>query len=303
MQTPKMKLNNGIEIPSLGYGTFLSKPGEIGPALKCAIEVGYRHIDCALAYDNQVEIGNTLAEILAEGKVKREDLFITSKVKAGGMVPSEIQAQLELTLGQLQLSYLDLYLIHQPISVTTVNDNWVPLRKQGWGLQDIWREMEKLYDSGKVRAIGVSNFSVIVLNDLLCYARIPPVVNQVERHPFLQQPKLVDFCKKEGLAITAYSPLGASGLFPDNPTANLLKNETITKIARQYGKKPSQVLIRWSIDSGVIAIPKSIHPERIKENFDIWDFKLSSADIEEIAKLDTGRRSFEQDWMGVPLFH
>jgi len=298
-----LTLNNGAQMPLVGYGTFLSKLGEIGPALKSAIcDAGYRHIDCAVVYNNQEEIGTTLQEIFNEGKIKREDLFITSKLRAGGMEPSQIESQIDETLKQLQLSYLDLYLVHLPVPTHSVDGKSVPVRKVGWGLQDIWRAMKKINESGKAKSIGVSNYSASVLNDLLCYAKIIPAVNQIERHPFLQQQQLVDFCKKEGVVVTAYASLGAPGLMTEKPSANLLKNEVISKIAEKYGKSTSQVLLRWSIDTGVIVIPKSTSPDRIKQNIEVFDFKLNDEDISLIGTLEAGLRSFQQEWTGVPIF-
>jgi len=298
------KLNSGVAMNVIGYGTFLSKPGEIGAALRHAIGVGYRHIDCAVVYNNQEEIGETLHDIFKEGLVKREDLFITSKLRAGGMDPSQIETQLDHTLSQLRLSYLDLYLVHLPIPTTSVDNKTIPLRKVGWGLQEVWRAMEKINELGKARSIGVSNFSAQLINDLLCYAKIPPAVNQIERHPFLQQQKLIDFHQKEGIVVTAYGSLGAPGLFSESgkPSSTLMNNEVILKIAEKYRKSASQILIRWSIDTGVITIPKSTNPDRIKQNFEVFDFKLSIDDIAEISKLEMNARSFDQEWCGVPIF-
>jgi len=295
-------LNNGTEMPILGFGTFLSKPGEIGPAIREAINAGYRHIDCAVVYNNQTEIGTTLKEIFAEGKVKREDIFITSKLRAGGMDPSQIEQQLDHTLTELQTPYLDLYLIHLPVPTKSVDGNSVPVRGAGWGLQDIWRAMEALYASGKAKAIGVSNYSAQTINDTLCYAKVPPAVNQIERHPHLRQTKLVEFCQKEGIAVTAFGSLGAPGLHGAKASGGLLTEDVIVKIAEKHKKSPAQVLIRWSVDGGVIAIPKSVSAERIKANLEIFDFKLSSEDMEAIAKLEDGLRSFDQEWTGCPVF-
>lgn len=296
-----VKLNNGKEMPILGFGTFLNTEN-ISEAIKTAVETGYRHIDCAAAYDNESQIGETLKEIFTEGKVKREDLFITSKLLTTAMNPSEIEKNLDLTLKNLQLDYLDLYLIHQPVPTKQDGNDHRPLRAMGWGLQDIWRVMEKLNQKGKVKSIGVSNVNAVTLNDMLCYAKIPPAVNQFERHPVLQQNKLVEFCKKEGIQVTAYSPLGAPGFAENKPSGNLLENEVILRIAKKHSKSPSQVLVRWSIDSKIVTIPKSVHPERIVQNFNIWDFKLSEQDMKEIEKLDSCDRTFDQEWCGVPMF-
>jgi len=296
-------LNNGVEMPIVGFGTFLSKPGEIGPAIRLAIEAGYRHIDCAVVYNNQTEIGAMLQEIYSEGKVKREDIFITSKLRASGMEPSQIGHQLDLTLAELQTTYLDLYLVHLPVPTKSNADgNTVPVRGTGWGLQDIWRAMESLYASGKAKAIGISNYNAALVNDVLCYAKVPPAINQVERHPHLRQTKLVEFCQKEGIAITAYGSLGAPGLHGEKASGGLITNDVIVKIGEKYGKSPAQVLIRWSLEGGVITIPKSVSAERIKANLDVFDFKLSSEDMEEIAKLEDGLRSFDQEWTKCPMF-
>jgi len=295
-------LNNGVEMPIVGFGTFLSKPGEIGPAVRSAIDAGYRHIDCAVVYANQAEIGATLQEIFAEGKVKREDIFITSKLRASGMEPSQIESQLAQTLTELQTTYLDLYLVHLPVATHSPDGKSVPIRGAGWGLQDVWRAMESLYASGKVKAIGISNYSAALVNDVLCYAKVPPAVNQIERHPHLRQTKLVEFCQKDGVAVTAFGSLGAPGLHGGKASANLLQNDIILKIGEKYGKSAAQVLIRWSVDSGVIAIPKSVSAERIKDNFNVFDFKLSSEDMDQIATVEDGLRSFDQEWTGCPVF-
>jgi len=288
----------------VGLGTFLAPAGEVGAAVKAALHEGYRHLDCAAVYANESEIGQAMQEVFAEGKIKREDIFITSKLRAGGMDPKGVAAQLDKTLAELRTSYVDLYLIHMPIAVKSVNGQSQPERHVGWGLQDIWRAMEKLYDEKKARAIGVSNYNTAVLNDLLCYCRIQPAVNQIERHPYLVQNSHVEFCKKNGVVVTAYASLGSPGFIakirPGSP--ELLNTDAVVALAKKYGKTPAQVCVRWSIDSGVISIPKSTKPERVKENFQVFDFQLSSEDVQQLSKLDLNTRFFDQEWTGVPLF-
>jgi len=297
----KLKLNTGNEIPVIGLGTFLSKPGEIGPAIEAAIDAGYRHIDCAAAYDNEKEIGETLAKIWKAGKVKREEVFITSKLKALNMRPEEIQQQCEKTLKDLQLDYLDLYLVHHPVAVQGGDKN-VPLHA-GFGLQDVWRKMEDLYNQKKVKAIGVSNYPTILLNDCLAFAKVKPSVNQIERHPYLTHPGLTEFCKQYKVLITAYSPLGAPGNEDtDESKPKVIEDETIKKMAQKYHKSEAQLLIRWNIQSGVVTIPKSIKAERIKENFDVFDFEISDEDFKALNKLNEELRYFDQDWMSKKIY-
>jgi len=288
----------------VGLGTFLSPAGEVGAAVKAALAAGYRHIDCAAVYGNEGEIGAALHEVYSHGKIKREDIFITSKLRAGGMDPAGIEAQLDKTLAALRTSYLDLYLIHMPIPVVSVNDTSSPVRGVGWGLQDVWRAMEALQASKKTHAIGISNYGTAVLNDMLCYAKIKPAVQQIERHPFLVQQKHVEFCKKNGIHVTAYAPLGAPGLMakirPGSP--ELLQAEPVLKLAKKYNKTPAQIVLRWSIDCDVIAIPKSTKEDRVKENFNVFDFKLSPEDVQSLTAMDLGVRFFDQDWHGVPTF-
>jgi len=291
-------------MPLVGLGTFLSPAGEVGAAVKSALAAGYRHIDCATVYNNEAEIGKALQEVFAQGKIKREDIFITSKLRAGGMDPKGIEAQLDKTLADLQSSYLDLYLIHQPVACTLVNDKSVPARAVGWGLQDVWRALERLNGSKKLRAIGVSNFPTAVLNDLLCYAKVPPAVQQIERHPFLVQTKHVEFCKLNGIVVTAFASLGSPGLTakvkPGSP--ELLQTPVVLNLAKKYGKTPAQILIRWSVETGVVSVPKSTKAERVQENFGVFDFKLTPEEVQSLSALDQGLRFFDQDWHGIPTF-
>lgn len=311
---PEYKLNTGATMPALGFGTFLSAPGEVGSAVKAALQAGYRQIDCAAVYGNQKEIGDVFTEIFNDKNsgIKREDIFITSKLAPFQARPDgEVKQRLQETLKDLQLDYLDLWLIHQP---TVVEDDptydgkhriigkFRPVRNQGWGLQDIWRGMEECQTAGLTKAIGVSNYNAQTLNDCLSYAKIAPAVNQIERHPYLAQPEMLKMCQVNGVIVTGYAPLGAPGLFGGATEVALLQHDTITGLAKKYSKTAAQILIRWAMDTGTVTIPKSVKPSRIGENFTVLDFKLSDEDLAEIAKMDCGKRLFAQDWMGVPAF-
>jgi len=301
-----VKLNNGNVMPILGYGTFLSKPGEIGDAIKVAVEVGYRLIDCAQVYENEKDIGDALQDLFKRNVVKREDLFITSKLAAGKMHPDDVESAIKETLNNLQCGYLDLYLVHIPIPVEAVDGKIRPRRLNGYGMQDTWRKMEEVCNKGLTKSIGVSNFNVQLLNDCLNYAKIKPTVNQVERHPYLPQNELLQFCRENDIYVTAYGSLGARGLdsrAKKDGLVDLIDSPVISSIAKTHNKTPAQVLLRWSVDSNVICIPKSVTSDRIKQNFEVFDFKLSTNDLEEIGKLgDQELRMFTQEWTGVPCF-
>jgi len=283
-------------MPILGFGTFLSQKGEIGEAIKIAIASGYRHIDCAPVYGNEKEIGVALQELFKQNVVTRGDLFITSKLPPGKLHPEDVEATLKETLLDLQLEYLDLYLVHLPIPVESVDGKTCARRLKGFGLQDTWRKMESCYSRGLTKAIGVSNYSIQTLNDCLNYAVVPPVVNQIERHPFLPQLELLNFCKLNNVYLTAYGALGAKGFsnrakLPDKEV-DLLDHNIIKQVATRHGKSPAQVLIRWSVDSNVIVIPKSVNETRIKENFNVADFKLTQDDMNEISTLGSAAFRF-----------
>jgi len=282
---PTVKLNNGLAMPIFGLGTWKSKPGEVTQTVKDAIDVGYRLIDGAFAYQNEPEVGAAIAAKIKDGTVKREDLFITSKLwgtyhRADLVIPA-----LKKTLSDLGLDYLDLYLIHWPIALKEGTPDLYPSDDKGVPINsdsdfvDTWKSMEEAVKQGLVRSIGVSNFNSEQINRILAACTIKPVTNQVECHPYFNQKKLQEFCKSKDIVITGYSPLGS----PDRPWATaddekLLDNPKLIELGKKYGKSPAQVVLRWLVQRGIITIPKTVRKARLIENLNIFDFTLTEED-------------------------
>jgi methylglyoxal/glyoxal reductase len=255
----RAKLNNGVKIPRLGLGVYQSPPGEITlRAVRYALKIGYRHIDTAQLYGNEADVGRAVME----SGINREEIFITTKVwNSYQGYDSTLQA-CEGSLRRLGLSYVDLYLIHWPVE----------------GVSDeTWRAMIKLWRQGKAQAIGVSNYTISQLMEILQNSDVVPAVDQVEFHPFLYQQELLRFCRNNRIQLEAYSPL---------TRGNKLNYPIIAEVARKYDKTPAQILIRWSLQHDVIVIPKSIHKDRIRENSQVFDFQLEPEDMKTLDSLN-----------------
>ncbi|CAM4041451.1 glyoxal reductase [Bacillus manliponensis] len=264
MNSPITTLTNGVKMPMFGLGVYKAKEGEeVKRAVRTALQVGYRSIDTATIYENESGVG----EAIRESGIPREELFITTKVWNDDQGYEETLIAFEKSLQQLGMNYVDLYLIHWPVRGKYV---------------DTYRALEKLYEEGKVRAIGVSNFHIHHLEHLLANCNITPMVNQVELHPMLTQHELREYCKRKGIQIEAWSPLMRGG--------EVFEHEIIQSIAKKYGKTPAQVILRWEVQSGIVTIPKSVTPSRIEENFDVFDFSLTEEELSQIETMNCGRR-------------
>ncbi|WP_270607895.1 aldo/keto reductase [Bacillus mobilis] len=263
----KTKLHNGVEMPWFGLGVFKVEEGpELVEAIKAAIKAGYRSIDTAAIYGNETAVGEGIRAGIEATGISREELFITSKVWNADQGYEETIAAYEESLKKLKLDYLDLYLVHWPVEGK---------------YKDTWRALETLYKEKRVRAIGVSNFQIHHLQDVIKDAEIKPMINQVEYHPRLTQKELQAFCKEQGIQMEAWSPL---------MQGQLLDNETLQTIAEKHGKTTAQVILRWDLQNGVITIPKSTKEHRIIANADVFNFELTKEDMEKIAALNENHR-------------
>jgi D-xylose reductase len=320
MNDTTLELTGGDRLPVVGLGLWkVEKPA--APALvEEAARAGYRHFDCASDYGNEAEVGAGLRSVLASGVAKRDELWITSKLWNTNHAPQHVRQACDCSLHDLQLDYLDLYLIHFPIAL-----EYVPPETRypaGWfhdpsashpqmkparvPIADTWRAMESLVQAGLVRNIGVCNFGVSLLRDLLSYAEIRPAVLQVEMHPFLAQQKLVRFCNEEKIAVTAFSPLGAHSYFQlgmATPEQSVLDQPAIREAAARHRKSPAQIALRWGVQRGTAVIPKTSRPERLRENIALFDFELTPAEMEAINRLDRHHRFNDPGVFGEKAFN
>lgn len=264
--TDKVRFNNGVEIPGLGLGVFQIPDEDTAEVVKKGIINGYRLIDTAQIYGNEVGTGIGIKEGLAATNLKREDLFVTSKVWNNHLTYEETITAFEETLKRLELDYLDLYLIHWPGKAA---------------FKESWQALEELYSAGKIKAIGVSNFEIHHLEELLSFAKVVPVVNQVELHPKLAQQALRDFCEKHDIKVQAWSPL---------MQGKLLTDPIVKDIAEKHQKTPAQVILRWDIQQEILLVVKSVHEQRMQSNADVFNFELDSAEMTRLNQLNEALR-------------
>uniref|UniRef100_A0A914XEI6 NADP-dependent oxidoreductase domain-containing protein n=1 Tax=Plectus sambesii TaxID=2011161 RepID=A0A914XEI6_9BILA len=288
-----VKLSTGASMPLLGIGTWQSKPGEVEAAVRTALDLGYRLIDTAAVYGNEAEIGHVLHEYISQGKLKRSDVFITTKVWCTHNRPEQIEGQLRESLAKLQLDYVDLYLVHMPVATNldmSAQDHTV-------SVVDTWRGMEGVFEKGLTKAIGVSNFSEEQVQRIYDNAKVKPHNLQFE----LQQ-----LCNKLNISFTAYAPLGSPGrvhfTLPSGakldwaPAPNPLEDPIVVKLSQKYHKTPAQILIRLMLERHMSVIPKSVNPARIKENFEVEDFSLTAEEVAELNSVKHRQRLFGQEF-------
>jgi 2,5-diketo-D-gluconate reductase A len=264
-QVPNIRLNNGVEIPQFGFGVFQVPPEETAQAVREAFDAGYRHIDTAEMYENEEGVG----QALAESGLSRDEVFITTKLNNGNHGHDAALRALDESLAKLGVEYVDLFLIHWP-------------RPKDGRYVETWRALEKIAAEGKARSIGVSNFTVQHLERLAAETETVPAVNQVELHPRFTQEELRRYHADHGIATEAWSPIGQGG--------DLLQDPTLTALASKYGKTPAQVVLRWHVQLGNIVFPKSMRPERMRENIDVYDFELAADDMQAVSGLNTSSR-------------
>ena len=274
MSIPTFTLNNGLEIPVLGFGVFQTAPEETIAAVETALQTGYRHIDTAAAYGNEREVG----EAIRRSGLAREDIFVETKVWITDFGYDATLHAYDKAVGKLGVDELDLLILHQALP----------------GEFDLtvaaYKALEKLYADGKVRAIGVSNFMPTHLEKLLAEIEVVPAVNQIEVHPYFRQSELLTFDDEHGILNQAWAPIGGITFYREGPHTSTLENPVIGEIAAAHSKTPAQVMLRWHLQQGRQVIPKSVTPSRIAENFDVFDFELTAEQLAAIDALDTGIR-------------
>jgi alcohol dehydrogenase (NADP+) len=298
-----LQFSNNDKMPILGLGTWKSAKGEVYQTVRKAIEIGYRHFDCALIYGNEHEIGQAISDAMDNKEVTRNELWITSKLWNNRHKKADVQPSIEITLNNLKLDYLDLYLIHWPVALKyEVNypqngSEMVDLKNMP--LTQTWEGMIALKDNGLTKHIGVSNFTIKKINQLIAETGICPEALQLELHPFLQQKKVLDFANAKGIVLTGYCPLGSADRPANRITEGepkLFENKTILDIATAKGITPAQIMLAWAVNRGTSVIPKSVNSQRLKENLEAADIKLTASDMRKINKLDQHYRYIKGDF-------
>jgi len=284
-------LSNGVKQPQLGLGTWQSEPGQVGDAVTTALDNGYRQIDTATAYGNEAEIGDALEKYFKSGKLKREDVFLVTKLWLTHNRPEDVEDQLKESLKKLKTSYVDLYFIHQPITY----DHEMKKQDHSVKIEETWKKFEEMYEKGLAKAIGVSNHTEEQIERILKSASVPIMSSQVELHLRFQQKKHREFCKRHNIAVMAYAPLGSPAGRDKVDQPEPLKHPTVLKFADKYKKTPQQILLRHLVQEGLVVIPKSVTPAHIIDNGKIFDFELTSDEAGELNKVEQGPRFFIQE--------
>lgn len=288
----ELRFRNGDRFPNFGIGTWRSTTDEVYGSVYEALKIGYRHIDCAYLYMNEAQVGQAIKDAISEGITTREELFITSKLWNSFHHPDDVEAGFFASLERLQLDYLDLFLIHWPIAyhkgVGMPNGpaDLIPIEEMP--LEATWLAMQPLKEKGLARHLGVSNFSISKIQNLIDKTGIVPELDQVEIQPYFQQNELLEYCNQHGILMTAFYPLG--GPTTIHSDKNLFVHPVVMSLAEKHRATPAQILLAWGMHRGYAVIPKSIHPERLKENFNAQTIKLDEDDMRKMADLDCGLR-------------
>ncbi len=314
-----VQVTGGAQLPSVGLGLWKIANADAAEMVYQAARVGYRHFDCACDYGNEREAGEGLKRAFTDRACSRDQLWITSKLWNTYHHPKHVRPALERTLKDLQVDYLDLYLIHFPITL-----KYVPIEERyppGWffdpkaakpkmetdsvPIAETWGAMEEIYKAGLVRHVGVSNFGCSLIRDLLSTATVRPTVLQVESHPYLTQEKLLRYCQQEQIAYTAFSPLGAGSYIPlgmATEAESVLNQPTVCELAQKYGKSAAQVVLRWGVQRGTAVIPKTSRVARLSENLSVYDFELTSEEMQRVTSLDRNQRFNDPGAFCEPAF-
>ncbi|XVF67832.1 hypothetical protein PTKIN_Ptkin10aG0153100 [Pterospermum kingtungense] len=304
-------LNNGFKMPIVGLGVWRMDGKDVRDLIINSIKIGYRHFDCAADYRNEAEVGEALSEAFRTGLVKREDLFITTKL--WNTDHGHVLEACKDSLKKLQLDYLDLYLLHFPVAIkhTGVGETGSPLDEDGVldidttiSLETTWHAMEDLVSKGLVRSIGISNYDIYLTRDCLAYSKIKPAVNQIETHPYFQRDCLVKFCQKHGICVTAHTPLGGAAANTEwFGTVSCLDDPLLKGLAEKYKKTVAQIVLRWGIQRNTVVIPKTSKLERLQENFQVFEFELAKEDMDLIKAVDRQYRTNQPArFWGIDLY-